>query len=215
MTDFAARRVMMVDTQVRPSDVTKFPIISAMLAVPREDYVPDAKREAAYMGGNVELAPGRVMVEARTLAKMLESLDILPTDRVLDLGCGYGYATAVIADLAAFVVGVESNAGCVTIAQRRAADRQTRRAEIRCQPLMAVNPEMFDAILIEGGVEEISEAVLSQLAEGGRIAAIFMQGALGTVKIGVKHAGQVSWRFAFNASAPVLPEFSAVRGFTL
>lgn len=57
MSDFSTRRVMMVDTQVRPSDVTKFPIIEAMLAVPREVYVPAAKREAAYMGENLDLAP--------------------------------------------------------------------------------------------------------------------------------------------------------------
>ena len=70
MSDYAARRVMMVDTQVRPSDVTKFPIIAAMLAVPREVYVPRDKREAAYVGENVEIGTGRVMLEARTLAKL-------------------------------------------------------------------------------------------------------------------------------------------------
>ena len=109
MTDFSARRIMMVDTQVRPSDVTKFPIIAAMLAVRREDYVPEAMREAAYMGGNLDLAQGRVMLEARTLAKMLESLDIQPAERVLHLACGMGYGTAVIAELCAFVTGIEED----------------------------------------------------------------------------------------------------------
>ena len=85
MTDFAARRTMMVDTQVRPNDVTKYPIIEAMLAVPREAFVPGSQREAAYVGGNLEIAPGRVMLEARTLAKMLDALDIQPTDLVLDV----------------------------------------------------------------------------------------------------------------------------------
>ena len=76
MSEFAARRVMMVDTQVRPSDVTKFPIIAAMLAVPREVYLPREKREAAYVGENVDIGAGRVMLEPRTLAKMLDALDI-------------------------------------------------------------------------------------------------------------------------------------------
>ena len=100
MIDFAQRRTMMVDTQVRPNDVTKFPIIEAMLAIPREVFVPGAQREAAYVGGNVEIAPGRVVLEARTLAKMLDALDIRPSDLVLDVGCGLGYSTAVIARMA-------------------------------------------------------------------------------------------------------------------
>ena len=87
MSDFTARRVMMVDTQVRPSDVTKFPIIEAMLSVPREVYVPAAKQEAAYVGENLDLGAGRVMPEARTLAKMLDALDVLPSEHVLDVAC--------------------------------------------------------------------------------------------------------------------------------
>ena len=76
MSDFEARRIMMVDTQVRPSDVTKFPIIDAMLSVPRENFVPNARREAAYVDGNIALSTGRVVFEPRTLAKMLDALDL-------------------------------------------------------------------------------------------------------------------------------------------
>ena len=90
MSDYFARRETMVDTQVRPSDVTKFPIIEAMLTVPREQFVPVAKREAAYIGENVDLGNGRVLIEARTLAKLLDALDIQPDESVLDIGCVYG-----------------------------------------------------------------------------------------------------------------------------
>lgn len=88
---------MMVDTQVRPSDVTRFPIIEAMLHVPRESLVPESRREAAYLGENLFLAPGRVMLEPRTLAKFLEGLDVQPGERVLDLGTGLGYGAGVLA----------------------------------------------------------------------------------------------------------------------
>ncbi len=215
MTDFSARRVTMVDTQVRPSDVTKFPIIAAMLAVPRENYVPQAKREAAYMGGNLELAPGRVMIEARTLAKMLDALDIQPTDKVLDLACGLGYGTAVMAELCKFVVGVETDDGLVRGAKEQLLASGSTNIEIRNEKLTAGGTEQFDVIVIEGGVEDIGSAVISQLAEGGRMAAIFMTGPLGTVKIGSKQDGRVSWRFAFNAAAPVLQEFVTKHAFTL
>ena len=215
MTDFSARRIMMVDTQVRPSDVTKFPIIAAMLSVPRENYVPAALREAAYMGGNVDLAPGRVMLEARTLAKMLEALDIQPTDRVLDLACGLGYGTAVIAELCGQVIGVEEDGELAAAAQAQLVASGTKRSQVRKGNLLQTATEKFDAIVIEGGVEVLDQPVLDQLSDGGRIAVIFMQGALGTVKIGTKEAGAMSWRFAFNASAPVLTAFAAKRGFTL
>ena len=107
MQDFATRRTMMVDTQVRPNDVTKFPIIEAMLAVAREDFVPAARREAAYVGENISVAPGRVILEARNFSKMLDALDIQPTDLVLDIGCGLGYSAAVIARMAEAVVALE------------------------------------------------------------------------------------------------------------
>src|SRR5690606_28967398 len=82
MSDFHARRTTMVDTQVRPSDVTQFPLIEAMLTVPREDFVPDARREAAYSEAPIDLGGGRVLFEPRTLAKLLDALDIQPEDVV-------------------------------------------------------------------------------------------------------------------------------------
>ncbi len=100
----------MVDTQVRPSDVTKFPIIDAMLRVPREIYVPAAMRDVAYVGENVDLGGGRVVLDPRVLAKMLNALDVQPDEMVLDIGCGLGYSTAVLARLAEAVVAVEADA---------------------------------------------------------------------------------------------------------
>lgn len=81
---------MMVDTQVRPSDVTKFPIIEAMLTVAREDFVPAAQREAAYVGENLQLGQGRVLLEPRTLAKMLDVLAVGGDELVLDVGAQRG-----------------------------------------------------------------------------------------------------------------------------
>ncbi len=211
MSDFSARRVMMVDTQVRPSDVTKFPIIEAMLSVPREVYVPAAKVEAAYVGENLPLGGGRVMPEARTLAKMLDALDILPSDRVLDLACGLGYSCAVIARLAQSVDGVEPLAELAASASATLAAQGVGNAAVHA----AAPAASYDVIVIEGGVQEIPDALLAQLADGGRIGAIFMQGALGTVKIGHKSEGRVNWRFAFNASAPVLDGFARAEAFAL
>ncbi|MDX5349756.1 MAG: protein-L-isoaspartate O-methyltransferase [Paracoccaceae bacterium] len=217
MSEFATRRVMMVDTQVRPSDVTKFPIIDAMLSVPREVYVPADRREAAYIGENLPLVPGRVMLEPRTLAKLLDALDVQPDEMVLDLGCGLGYSAAVLARLAETVVAVEGDATLAAEAGRLLSEQDVDNAIVVPGPLEAGAPRHapYDVITIQGGVEQVPEALLAQLKDGGRIGAIFMDGVLGTAKVGLKSDGTVTWRPVFNAAAPVLDGFTRARGFVL
>src|SRR5690606_34121583 len=121
MTDFAQRRTHMVDTQVRPNDVTSYPVIEAMLNVPREQFVPEARREVAYVGNNIDLIPGRVLLEPRTLGKMIDTLNLQSEDLVLNIGCGYGYAAAVMARIVEAVVAVEEDAGMAAAAESRLA----------------------------------------------------------------------------------------------
>ncbi|MEL6798976.1 MAG: protein-L-isoaspartate O-methyltransferase [Pseudomonadota bacterium] len=215
MPDYAARRTMMVDTQVRPSDVTKFPIIDTMLTVPRELFVPTGQREAAYMGENIEIGPGRVVLEPRTLAKMLDALDLQPTELVLDIASGYGYSAAALSRLAEAVVAVEEDADFASEAESALSDVGADNVVMITGPLAegAAKHGPYDAILIQGGVEEVPPAILAQLKEGGRIAAVFMEGALGVCRIGYMVDGAVSWRFAFNAGAPVLPGFTKAPAF--
>ena len=216
MTDFATRRRMMVDTQVRPSDVTKFPIIDAMLRIPREAFVPDAEKEAAYAGRNVRLTENRVVLEPRTLAKMLDAVNIDNDDLVLDIGAGYGYSSAVIARIAEAVVAVEEDEAFTSEAQSllvEHGDNVVFHEGALAQGAAEHGP--YDAIVIEGGVAQLSEAITAQLKDGGRIVCLFMEGALGTVRVGWKIDGAITWRFAFNASAPVLPGFEKQDAFAL
>lgn len=216
MSPYSARRVMMVDTQVRPHDVTKFPIIEAMLAIPREVYVPSAKREAAYMGENLALGGNRVMLEARTLGKMLDALDIQPGEVVLDLGCGLGYSSAVIARMAGAVVAVEEDESLAAEAQAVLAAEGVDNVTVVAGPLSAgcAKSGPYDAIAVQGGVETLPQDLLNQLKDGGRIAALFMDGPLGAMKVGHKTGGKVVWRFAFNAAAPVISDFATRHEFT-
>lgn len=213
MSDFSTRRVMMVDTQVRPSDVTKFPIIAAMLAVPRESFVPAGQMEAAYAGLNLALSPNRVVLEARSLAKLLDFLDIQPGDRVMDLAAGYGYASAVLAEMGCDVVAVEEDAAMAEAGRKALVGKARMVTAALTSGAPAEGP--YDAIVVQGAVEQMPAAILAQLKEGGRIGALFMQAALGTARIGLKRNGVVNWRNVFNATAPVLPGFAARRGFVL
>jgi protein-L-isoaspartate(D-aspartate) O-methyltransferase len=217
MPDYATRRTTMVDTQVRPSDVTKFPIIEAFLHVPREDFVPARLREAAYLGEDLPFGAGRVLLEPRTLAKMLEELNLQPTDLLLDVGCLMGYSSAVAARIAEAVVGLDENADLTHEAEALLAAQSRDNVAIVTGPLVegAAQHGPYDAMMVQGGVEEFPEALAAQLREGGRVACLFMDGPLGTCRLGLRSGDRISWRDAFNATAPVLPGFSRKRAFAL
>ena len=207
----------MVDTQVRPSDVTKFPIIDAMLSVPRELFVPREQAEAAYISENVLIAPGRVVLEPRTLGKLLDAINIEGNELVLDIGAGYGYSSALVARMAEAVIAVEEDEALAEEAQTILSDQGADNVVVYAGPLTdgAAQHGPYDAILIQGGVEQVPDSLLDQLKEGGRIGCVFMEGALGVARIGYKIDGDITWRFAFNASAPVLPGFAKEAAFTL
>lgn len=217
MTDYASRRTTMVDTQVRPSDVTKFPIIDAMLNVAREDFVPAEKRDAAYADAHIDLGGGRVVMDPRTLAKMLEAVDIQPDEMVLDVGAGLGYSSALAGRLGEAVIALEEDEERVNAAGGLLAEAGIDNAAAVQGTLIegAAKHGPYDVILVQGAVEHMPEALTEQLKDGGRIAAIFAEGALGSMRVGYMIDGAITWRFAFNAGAPVIPGFEARRAFTL
>ena len=217
MTDYTSRRTMMVDTQVRPSDVTKFPIIDAMLAVPREQFVPDNLREAAYVGENLDIGGGRTLLEARTLGKMLDALDIQPHHVALDLACGLGYSTAILAHMCEFVVAVEDDEARAEEAQSLLSAQGIDNAAVMAGPLAEGSAKSgpFDIIIVQGAVETVPDAVIAQLRDDGRIACVFAEGSLGVVRVGHKLDGVMNWRFAFNASAPIVAGFEKTAEFAL
>lgn len=207
----------MVDTQVRPSDVTKFPIIDAMLSVPRELFVPSGLKEAAYIGENLPLGEGRVMLEPRTFAKLLDALAIEADDVVLDIGCGLGYSTAILAHMVDFVVATEASPDVVAEAQSNLSENGYDNAAVVEGALKEGVPKSgpYDVIIVQGAVQSVPTDLTAQLKEGGRIAAIFMDGALGVARVGRMSSGRVSWRDVFNASAPLLPGFELEQDFAL
>lgn len=214
MTDFAAAREAMVDRQVRPADVTLYPIIAAMLAVPREDYVPEGLVPVAYLGEHVPLGSGRVVLDPRVFAKLLDALNVGPGDLVLDVGCGLGYSTAVLAQMAEAVVAVEEGP-LAADAERNLAQHFVDTAIVKTGPLGEGAPEHgpFDAILIEGGIEVLPEALVEQLKPGGRIAAIFVDGNNGQAQLGLRVGNRIVWRRIFDATAPLLQGFATTKAF--
>lgn len=216
MYDEGAARTAMVDGQVRPSDVTSHEIIDAMLEVPREKFVPASKRVICYADTMVDLGEGRMLLQARIFAKMLQAAAITPTDTVLDIGSGLGYSSAVLSKLANAVIGIEEHEGLASAAETALASSAIDNAVIVTNPLNegceAEAP--FDVILIEGAVRSVPDAILDQLSEGGRLVAIHMgNDGIGRARMWVHAHGKVTSRDLFEADAPILKGFDAAPAF--
>ena len=207
MTDFAAARRNMVDGQVRTADVTDLRIISAMLDVPREAYLPPAQAALAYLDLDVPLGNGRCLMKPMVLAKLIQAADLGATDRVLDVGCVTGYAAAVLARIAGQVVALEQDTALA----------KTARAALASQPNVAVQSgalnagwaqgEGYDAILIEGAIEFVPEALLRQLKDGGRLVCVLGAGPGANAMLYRRSGDEYGGRAIFDAAAPLLPGF--------
>jgi len=213
MLDSAQQRANMVATQLRTNDVTDTRLIKAILSVPREDFVPASLVPLAYMEGCISLGKSRVLLDLRSFGKMAQLAAIGPSDRVLDVGCGTGYSTAVLAQLAAHVTGLEQEHAFAEIASTHV--RGAANAEIACSRMSEGLPARapFDVILLNGAIEHRPDALTAQLAEGGRLVCIVKDGAAGHARLFLKEGGAVGERDAFDAQVPVLPGFEKVRSF--
>ena len=215
MTNFLQSRIAMVDCQVRPSDVTRYTVIDAMLTVPREDFVPQQFRNVAYAGEHINLRGGRVILDPRITGKMLDALALTQDDLVLDVGCGLGYVAALAGQMAEVVIALESDEDMARQAQENLSGVEADNVVVHTGELTqgADKHGAYDAIIVEGGVETVPDALLAQLKEDGRIAAIFMDGNVGQCRLGRMSGGRVTWRRAFDATAPVLDGFAREKAF--
>lgn len=215
MTDFAAARRAMVDCQVRPADVTRFGVISAMLAVPRERFVPRAQRDVAYADAPIPITEGRFLLEPRVFAKMLDAAAIGPDDLVLDVGCGTGYSAVVASRMAGAVVAIEQDEAMAAQAAEnaRSLGADTVIVETRALGEGAPDSGPYDVILVEGAVASVPDALISQLKDGGRLIAIVQNGAVGQARRFVRTGAHASSRRLFDAFSAVLPGFDVAPAF--
>lgn len=220
MSDFKTSRQYMVDCQVRPSDVTDLRIIDAMLAVPKEMFVPDGKRRIAYLDLDIDVAADgrakRYLIKPAVLAKMLQAAAITENDRVLVVGCATGYSAAVIAHLAREVVATEPDSALAATAKANLAGLGLTNAAVTAAEPAAGDTAHgpYDVIVLDGATEIEPQRLYEQLKMGGRLVGVFAASQPPRATLVARSPADFGSRVLFDASAPVLPGLERLPAFT-
>ena len=219
MSGFSTARQKMVDGQVRPSDITDSRIIDAMLAVPREAFVPENQRALAYLDLDLDVSGGasakRFLIKPVVTAKTLQAAEIKDTDNVLVVGCATGYAAAVAAKLAGQVTATESDPSLATKATAILAQIGLGRVTIKAAPAaegdMAQAP--FDVIILNGATEITPDRLYRQLKDGGRLVGVFATTQPPRATVVTHSHDDFGHRALFDATVPVLPGLERLPAF--
>jgi protein-L-isoaspartate(D-aspartate) O-methyltransferase len=211
MSALSTARQKMVDGQVRPSDVTDLRIIDAMLAVPREAFVPEHQRAMAYLDLNLDVSGNgsvkRCLMKPAVTAKLLQAAEILETDNVLVAGCATGYTAALAAMLAAKVTATEVEPALAAKASEVLAQLGLGRVTVRAADIGEGYPAggPYDVIILDGATEITPERLYRQLKEGGRLVGVFAKTQPPRAMIVTHSHGDFGHRALFDATVPVLP----------
>jgi protein-L-isoaspartate(D-aspartate) O-methyltransferase len=216
---FSTARQKMVDGQVRPSDITDSRIIDAMLAVPREAFVPQHRRALAYLDLDLDVSEGdsakRFLIKPVVTAKMLQAAEIGETDNVLVVGCATGYAAAVVAQLGCRVTATESDPTLAAKAQEILAGLGLANVTVRAAAAADgdATAAPFDVIVLNGATEITPDRLYRQLKEGGRLVGVFATTQPPRATIVTRSHDEFGNRALFDAVVPVLPGLERLPAF--
>ena len=210
--DYAAARRAMVDSQLRPSGVTDPRVIAAMATIPRERFVPEAALGFAYIDRAIPLGDGRAMTPPATLGRMIVELEVKRGESGLVVGAGTGYSTAILIDMGAKVMALESDPVLADTIERLVGPD----AQVSCGDLVAgaVDAAPYDFILIDGAVEVIPDKLTGQLKPGGRLVGCLIERGVQRLVIGQRTGTAFGLRSLADTAAPPLPGFTRPRVFT-
>lgn len=220
MSDFSAARQKMVDGQIRPSDVTDLRLLEAILAVPREAFVPDHLRPVAYLDSLVDLSVDGgdegYLLQPALLARMLQAAEIEPVSKVLVVGCASGYTAAVVARLARQVVTLSPNEALAKRAGERLAalDAGNAKAVVGGAVEGYAAGAPYDVIVMAGAAEVAPGGLQNQLAQGGRLIGVSGMSNPQRTMLVTRTNDDFGVRPLFDASAPVLAGLERKAEFT-
>jgi protein-L-isoaspartate(D-aspartate) O-methyltransferase len=176
----------MIDSQLRPNGVNEGWIIAAMLGVAREDFVPAEHKAVAYMDRAIALGGSHMLNPPLTAGQLLSAAEVTPDDAVLLVGPATGYLAALLSNRNANVEAVEADAS---------------------------GKGPFSVIIIDGAIEVLPDALMAELADGGRIVTGVAEGPATRLAIGYKHGGHVRLKPFADLEAAALPAFAKAKEF--
>jgi protein-L-isoaspartate(D-aspartate) O-methyltransferase len=207
--DFAAARAAMVESQLRPQGVTDAAVLGAMGTVPREAFLPPETRPLAYVDRAVLMGDGRFLPAPTVLGALLDQMMPVRGQKALVVGAGTGYSAAVLDAIGLQVVALESSAALADQARANGLEVVEGPLEDGCKKAAP-----YDQILIDGAVEYIPEAIVDQLANGGRLGTALVDRGITRLVVGRKAAGAFGYLSLTDAGVPALPGFARPRAFT-
>jgi len=208
-------RLQMVNGQLRTGDVVDQEVLAAFLETPRERFVAEPFAPLAYLDREIPAlgAGTRRLLRPLTLARMLQAAAPKAGDRALDVGGGSGYGAALLDVMGAKVVALESDSGAATAARALLAGRERATVVEGELPAGAAQLGPFDVIVVEGAFKVRPEALLGQLADGGRLVGIDAIMGAPQAALYERKGGAISRRALFEAAADVLEGFQPAQGF--
>lgn len=219
MSEFETARQNMVDGQLRPTKVTDIRVLDTMTALPREMFVEKSRQGIAYVDEDIEVAPGRYLMEPVVLARLVQGLELTKQDSVLVIGATTGYDAALIGSLAGPVVAVENDARLAEQASIVINHLGIDNVAVVVGPLGEGFAEQapYDVVFFSGAVEHIPENIIRQLSPEGRMIAVLggaENGVLGRACLMTRTGNGISQRALFDAGTRPLPGFAKEAAFT-
>ena len=218
MSVFEDRRRLMVESQLRTNKVNNTEVLMAFENVAKEEFIDEAYAALAYIDEDLMLDGNRFILEPMVFARMVQALGLTKTDSVLDIGAASGYSTAILAHLAQSVVGVESHTDLAQLGQDNLTAAGIDNAVLlqgQHQDGFA-NEAPYDAIIIEGSIEDAPTVLLNQLTENGRLVTIILESATAPGKAVkyVRSGDGFARTTLFDAQTPMLDEFAKEKVFS-
>ncbi len=174
--DFEMARSKMIEQQIRPWNVLDPNVLEILQRVHREDFVPSQHRHLAFVDMEIPLPEGQVMLAPKIEARMLQELNLTPSDRVLEIGTGSGHMAALLAQVAANVLSVEKHSSLADMARENLTKAGISNVEIQQANGLAEGPRWahtgFDCVVISGALQAVPEHLMQSLKSGGRLVAI-------------------------------------------